>query len=459
MSKRPRHGGQPAPLLPDDVIVEHILTRVPAAAAVRFRAVCRAWRAVLTSDHFVQAHRAARAAGRPPEINGSSSTSPPSARELVTVSNLRARDLVLSGPCRGLTLLFQPGENEYHVCNLSTGEHVSLPLCEWPHRAVPYGPYVLSSAGLCFDPAAGEHTVVRLFEDWGKKQRCEVYGLRSGGGWRPFAAAGAVPPHVGKGLDGRPPVVLDGRFYWHINTLRNFPGEADRFATPEPILSLSVVGTPRFGWVPPPGERARHSFHLAELDGRLCAAVDRRLPVHQQYELWVLLPAAAAAAADDGGSSPSPSPRSLRCRISLASLPRPVRDGMSRGIRLLPIGSVGGGKQILLATSCHEVFAYDPEGNNVDRVFSVRDFLADAPREPELLLNIAMHEEWVTGVRHRPGAAGEEGNLKMKLGGSTVAARRGGPAEAEPRRDGVPTSSTAHHKLLMNPCNCHPPQM
>uniref|UniRef100_K3YZF5 F-box associated domain-containing protein n=1 Tax=Setaria italica TaxID=4555 RepID=K3YZF5_SETIT len=284
----------------------------------------------------------------------------------MTVGDLRAKDLVMSGtkPCRGLTLLFQPGESAYHVCNLYTGEHVSLPPCAWANRALPDGPYVLSSTGLGFDPAAGEHVVVRLFEDWRKQQRCEMYGLRSGG-WRPFA--GRVPPHAAKGLNGRPPVFLDLDggcfFYWHINTSFSFAGpEERRFGTPEPILSLSV-GTGQFRWVRPPEERVRHAFHLAELNGDLCAVVDTRLLV-EHYELWVRSTTA-------GSGSTVPSSWSLRCRIGLASLPRPMREALGRGFRVLPLGSSGG--KILLATSRHEVYAYDPERNSVDSVFSMQE--------------------------------------------------------------------------------------
>ncbi|CAL4889235.1 unnamed protein product [Urochloa decumbens] len=440
-SKRPRHG-QEAPVLPDEVIVEQILTRVPAADTVRFQAVCRPWRAALTSDHFVHAYQAVRtaaAAAQPPEIvfftraaAGSTAfyssrlkpTTPPrtcspapapAARELVTVGNLRANDLVLSGtkPCRGLTLLFQPRENAYHVCNLSTGEHVSLPPCSPARKEITDGPYVLSSTGLRFDTAAGEHVVVRLFEDLSKRQRCEVFGLRSGGGWHPLAGGRVpvpvpVPEHATKGLIGQPPVFLpaEGCFYWHIYTSFYFDGsEERRFATPEPIMSLSVA-TGEFGWVRMPEERARHAFRLGELDGELCASVDMRLIV-EQYELWVRTPAASW---------------SLRCRVRLGSLPRPMREALSRGNRVLPLGSWGG--KILLGTSWHEVYAYEPESNGVDRVFSVQDFM-DAPREPELLLNIAMHEETVASVRCRP-LAGDVGRLKMKLGRSTVASRGGG---------------------------------
>ena len=53
----------------------------------------------------------------------------------------------------------------------------------------------------------------------------------------------------------------------------------------------------------------------------------------------------------------------------------------------------------------------------------------DAPREPELLLNIAMHEETVTGVPCRLLAGDDVGNLKMKLGRTTVARQGGGPSD------------------------------
>ncbi|TVU33010.1 hypothetical protein EJB05_24782, partial [Eragrostis curvula] len=297
---------EPAPPLPDDVIVEHILTRVPAAAAVRFRTVCRAWRAALTSDHFVMAHhRALRAVGQPeivffaprPGAGGSGSTafytckldlatqpngsSSPldkavaSASELVTVGNMDASHLVLSGtkPCRGLTLLFQlhPCVSTYHVCNLSTGEHVSIPAPRTPAERcgsyIHHPCYVLSSTGLGFDPVAGEHKVVTLYEDRERQQRCEVYGLQSGG-WRP--CAGKVPPHAANGLVGRPPVFLDGCFYWHIDTLGN---------------------------------------------------------LYDEYKLWTRTA---------GPGSPPPS-WSLRLCINLASLPQPMRDHLDHGTRMLPL--------------------------------------------------------------------------------------------------------------------------
>lgn len=466
-SKRSRHFQEarapvvPPPFLPNEVILEQILTRVPAADTIRFRAVCREWRAALTSDHFVRAHQAVvRAAAQPPspeivffaptaagstttsfyssrlllttstaQQNGGSSSS---ARELVTVRDMPADDLVISGTklCRGLTLLFQPSVSAYHVCNLSTGEHVSLPPCPWARRVIADGPYVLSSTGLGFDRAANEHKVVRLFEDWNKQPHCEVYGLRSGGWWRP--CAGDVPPHAPRGLCSRPPVFVDGYLYWHMNTEMNFYGwEARSLATPEPILSLAV-DTEQFRWVHPPEERARYAFHLADLDGFLCAVVDTRLTVGQ-YELWTLT-AAAAAGSTTTATTAATSPWTLRCRISLASVvPRPMGDALRAGFRVLPLGSSPGG-EILLATSRHEVYAYDPESNRVRRAFSTNEFVDTLTRESELLLNIAVHEEWVTPVCRRRGAGDDVGKLKMKPGNRTVA-RQGGQGPTDRRRD------------------------
>ncbi|KAK3152471.1 hypothetical protein QOZ80_2BG0159300 [Eleusine coracana subsp. coracana] len=450
-SKTHRHG-QPAPLLPDDVIVEQILTRVPAAAAVRFQAVCRAWRAALTSDHFVQAHRRTfvRSDAHPeivffapkPNSRGSRSTAfykcklelttqqkngssssldEATARELVTVDDVRPHDLLPSAarPCHGLTLLFQPKPNadEYHVCHLSTAEHVSLPPCTPAKRWIPYRDapcYRLSSAGLGFDHVAGKHKVVRLYEDWEKQQRCEVYGLRSGG-WRPLA--GPVPLHAARGLDAfRPPVFLNGCFYWRVDieSRTRFSNQLEAVSsssTPEPILSLAV-DTEKFGWVRGPEQLTHQDFHLTELDASLCAVVDLR-HLAEQYELWTW-PAGSPAAS-----------WSLRCRIGLASLPRPVRDDLGRGIRVLPLASSFGGK-ILLATSRHEVHAYDPEKKSSDVVFSVNDFMSADLGDAGTLLNIFTHEESVTGVWHRPVAGNDAGRLlKMKIGSNVLARRQG----------------------------------
>jgi hypothetical protein len=102
---------------------------------------------------------------------------------------------------------------------------------------------------------------------------------------------------------------------------------------------------------------------------------------------------------------------------------------------MLPLGSSPGGN-ILLATSRHEVYAYDPESNRVHRAFSTNDFIDTLTRESELLLNIAIHEEWVTPICRRPGAGIDAGKLKMKPGNRTVA-RQGGRGPMDRGRDNV----------------------
>ncbi|GJN19317.1 hypothetical protein PR202_gb06580 [Eleusine coracana subsp. coracana] len=94
---------------------------------------------------------------------------------------------------------------------------------------------------------------------------------------------------------------------------------------------------------------------------------------------------------------------------------------------MLPLASSFGGK-ILLATNCNEVFSYDPDGNSVERIFAMQEFVDDPVTvKPELLLNIALHEESITGVHHhRRSTTGVNATqLKMKLGSSTVARRQG----------------------------------
>ncbi|OEL28010.1 hypothetical protein BAE44_0010970, partial [Dichanthelium oligosanthes] len=77
----------------------------------------------------------------------------------------------------------------------------------------------------------------------------------------------------------------------------------------------------------------------------------------QDRKLWTRTTAGS-------GSLPS---WSLRCRFNLQSLPRTIRNS-------LPLASSSGGK-ILLATSCHEVYACDPESSSAERVFSMEDFV------------------------------------------------------------------------------------
>jgi hypothetical protein len=408
---------------------------------VRFRSVCREWHAALTSDHFVAAHAARAAAARQPEILFFSPTGPGTAtsfyafslpvdrgaspvatpRELLTVGDLRGQNLVLSGnkPCRGLTLVFDVRSSEYYVFNLSTGEHVVLPPCEpaaeIEHRLPRFQqrfPLELSSTGLGFDPATGQHKVVRLFRNTFGQQKCEVCSPTASGVWRwRRCAGGDAPPGFACHLDGRPPVALDGYLYWLLHPSSFTDGSTRDPPHDAPILSLSV-GAERFGWVSTPPRLSWRIRHLTELDGSLCAVVHDRLVDNVLLLLtW--------------SREDSPS-WSLRCRVDVGSLPQPIRDELSGERQIIPLCSFTGAegkKKVLLATSRHKVFAYDTESGGAEDVFDMNCYV-DVPRrnsEAQLLVNIGLHEARIAGVG-RTLAGGTR--LQVKRGGDTVAGKR-----------------------------------
>ncbi|XP_020187531.1 putative F-box/kelch-repeat protein At1g12870 [Aegilops tauschii subsp. strangulata] len=431
---RPSHG-EPSPPLNQELIVDEILTRLPVAAAVRCRSVCRAWNAALASGHFVAAHAARAAAARHPEIVFFSPTekgvatsfyacslpedgdAPPAAaaRKLLSVGNLAGEHLVLTGkPCRGLTLVFDVRLSEYHVLNLSTGEHVSLPPCETAEEIAPVVPKLmllkrfpleLSSTGLGFDPATGQHKVVRLFRNIFGQQKCEVCSLTASGEWRwRRCAGGNAPPRFACYVDGRPPVALDGSLYWLLHR-RGCADDGSASWDPQqdaPILSLSV-GAERFGWVRTPPRLASRIRHLTNLDGSLCAVVHDRL-VDDVLLLVTWSP-----------SSPS---WSARCRIDVGSLPRPIRDELSGEREIVPLCSVK--KKILLATSRHKVYAYDTEQGAAEEVFDMNRFVDVPPHNSEsrLFVNIGLHEEDIG-----PKLAGDKW-LQVKRGRDMVIGKR-----------------------------------
>ncbi|KQK09213.1 hypothetical protein BRADI_2g46710v3 [Brachypodium distachyon] len=391
-----------------ELLFDEILTRLPAAAAVRARAVCRAWNAALTSDHFIAAHSARAAAARQPEIlffppslspaatslySCSLAGAPPAAaRELLTVGNLTGEHVVLLSrkTCGGLTLFWEVRASEYYVCNLSTGDHAVLPACE-PAAEIrtpfttrvprPCFPPEVSSAGLGFDPATGKHKVFRLFCNASGQQKCQVHDLRlpagSGGrGWRPCASD--PPPGVTSHVDGigTPPVALHGRLYWllHPQSLTGDDGSS-RGDNDAPILSLHV-GAERFAWVHTPPGLSRRISHLTGLDGALCAVVrDRNVLA---LLTW----------------SPSSAWWAMRCRIDLR--PAPAR-----------------------------FYAYDTELCSTEEVFSMQDYV-DVPRrhrEAPCFINIGLHEERIAGAGGTTTSSAGGKRLRVKLGGGKIGLR------------------------------------
>uniref|UniRef100_A0A0E0KXS2 F-box associated beta-propeller type 3 domain-containing protein n=1 Tax=Oryza punctata TaxID=4537 RepID=A0A0E0KXS2_ORYPU len=374
----------------------------------------------LTSDYFILAHRARAAAARHPELlffapPGAGNTTtfyacslrggepPAAARELLTIDYFSAKHAVMSPtPCRGLTLVSDGRAPRYYLLNLSTGDHVALPPCQpaaeldpdplaWlpggvtsylPSRT-PWDPFELSTTGLGFDTATGEHKVVRLFKKRNGEHVCEVYTLGKPGGWRP--CVGRVPASAANFLPALPPVFVNGYLYWLLRPAAPGDWQIRR------ILSFSV-GAEQFGSVYVPPRLSSRMRHLANLDGSLCAVFDNRIG-GDVYGLFTC---------SEPSSSPSPS-WSVRCSIYLQRLPREVSDELMEERVIVPLCTAGG--KILLATGHHKVFAYDAGRNTVERVFRMQEFVHvphDYLKAP-LLLNIGLHDECIADVHNGDG--------------------------------------------------------
>uniref|UniRef100_A0A0E0DL58 DUF1618 domain-containing protein n=1 Tax=Oryza meridionalis TaxID=40149 RepID=A0A0E0DL58_9ORYZ len=378
---------------------------------------------------FILAHRAraAAAARRHPELlffappdHRNTTTfyacslrggEPPAAeRELLTIDYFSAKHAVTSPtPCRGLTLVSDGRAPRYHLLNLSTGDHVALPPCQpaakakvhpdplaWLPRGTtnylpsmtPWHPFELSTTGLGFDTATGEHKVVRLFKRRNGEHVCEP------GGWRP--CAGRVPASAASILPAMPPLFVNGYLYWLLRPAA--PGDEQI----RRILSFSV-GAEQFGSVYVPPRLSSRMCHLANLG--VAGGV---------YGLFTC---------SEPSASPSPS-WSVRCSIYLNRLPREVSDELMEERVIVPLCTAGG--KILLATGRHKVFAYDAERNAVERVFRMQEFV-DVPGdclEARLLLSVGLHDECIADVHHN-GDGGGERMLFVNTGrrGNTVVKR------------------------------------
>ncbi|CAD6257759.1 unnamed protein product [Miscanthus lutarioriparius] len=217
-------GGGPS--LPEDLLIWEILTRLPVKPLLRCRAVCRSWRRRLTSDaKFLLAHHRRQASlplltswdedtheRRIDVLDHRTGERHPVGR---TTGRTAASeddfqdDLHVFASCDGLIVLHAYGGLE--ICNPATRQRAPLTRLHgaacisalYPHR--PSGSYRVLC---CFKRAEDGHAVYHVHTVGSGELRCVG---EPPGPWASGDLAMAVS--MMGFLD--PPVLADGRIYWH----------------------------------------------------------------------------------------------------------------------------------------------------------------------------------------------------------------------------------------------------
>uniref|UniRef100_A0ACD5U0N1 Uncharacterized protein n=1 Tax=Avena sativa TaxID=4498 RepID=A0ACD5U0N1_AVESA len=324
-SSKRRKAGMPScrASVAEDIVTE-VLLRLPIKSVVRFRAVCRSWAKLLSSEEFCRLHRAiTKAAGVSFKLMYFSPTLKfdataayscslsPGRRDnqlLFTLDHAHGSwvEVLTPAPCHGLNLLCDARAKAYYICNAATRAVARLP----PSRDAAAAHMI--STGLGFDAHTREYKVVRLI-DWNCRShaqdtiRCEVYtpGGKHGDCWRPAArglpfvlrryAASAVYNAKEKRL---PPVFANGFLHWLIQPYHVFErtrGAILYFSVTEEIFRCVRKLPTRasdFGQKPfhLPFAPQTPAGHLVEMDNQLCLVRDlRNDPYRSTLEIWRLL--------------------------------------------------------------------------------------------------------------------------------------------------------------------------
>uniref|UniRef100_A0A453JK65 F-box domain-containing protein n=1 Tax=Aegilops tauschii subsp. strangulata TaxID=200361 RepID=A0A453JK65_AEGTS len=391
--------------IPYEMIIE-VLQWLPVKSVFRFRAVCRSWAVLLSSDEFrclhMTAAKDARRQAPPPQLlyisptttfdsttvyscsfSPSSSSNRPRDRGdlLFTIEGARGNcvEVVTPVPCRGLTLLYDAIGAAFYICNTATRAATRLPASTEERAA-------RSAAGLGFDAQTDEYKVVRLISRLCHQEdmvRCEIYtpGGRSGDRWRP--PAGGVPLSLHQfvyaavknaELNKLPPVFANGCLHWLMRP-------ASFTTTPSvAVVSFSVteetftcLRSPPF-WVPgaPPIRYGLSKEQLVEMDDQLCLVRDTRNTIlyANVLEIWKL-------------PDYSSGDWLLSHRINLSShLARDLRESqILRVIGCFGINSSSPRKKIVITTSKHKIFdkyqkmvhTYDPRSEALETILSITE--------------------------------------------------------------------------------------
>ncbi|CAL4962850.1 unnamed protein product [Urochloa decumbens] len=263
--------GLPLPYIPDGLIFK-ILARLPTKSVIRFRSVCKAWLAIISSQPFVDAHLEISKL-RPTMLIVPGEYSYRPEREGKTAfwmrfykynnGSIRAELVHSEQFPRGIAQWTQPlhcdgliltltRDQEIMIRNPLTGEFIFLPKGSHnnnKHHRVGFG----------FDPCSSKYKVARFFyqREYGTSEstcRFEVLTLGSNL-WRqtadpPYPILAVTPAHV------------CGFIYWRVD----LPLEMD----PKVLVRFSLADE-TFSLIPYPPCNAR-PVGFIELDSKLCCS-------------------------------------------------------------------------------------------------------------------------------------------------------------------------------------------
>ncbi|KAK3144970.1 hypothetical protein QOZ80_4AG0320530 [Eleusine coracana subsp. coracana] len=365
--------------IPHDLVISEVLTRQPTKSLLRFKSVCRSWRAAVEDPAFVRRHLELSRARTPPSLvviprdeddaNDESESEGVSFHRLLLddpadvalmfekallPDHLGMTNAIVPTHCDGLIALATP-TGQVFVCNPATREFVALPpstrdvSIESPAVAIGY------------DSWRDRYIVARYFyrtyDDECEEDAADIgheiftLGEEEDSSWTPTAD----PPHA---IRPARPICTRNAFYWSTHNLK-----------PKNALLRFGLRDRAFDVVPfPPATDFNHCVdNVAELGGKLCYV---NTATKTAFDVWV---------ADDEGDG---GPRwLLRCRVDFDLFLFGEAVGAEA---MIPVADFG--DEVLLAADYRTLYSYDARQDSVVRVVDLEDELeydtADGDEEP-----------------------------------------------------------------------------
>ena len=205
----------------NEEIVMEILLRLPVKSLIKFNCVCRGWRDLINSRHFINMHLCLAQSTEyiivkrlrdEDNKNVLSFHSPADESLLAAAPELELPELdeanwplQLIGPCNGIVCLRDFHEG-IHLCNPMTRKFRTLPQSSFGSP----GGFLRQThvVGLGFDSTIDDYKVVRIFESSLYDFRAEIYNL-STDSWRQVDAI--LPPVI---LRDCFDLLFNGFFHW-----------------------------------------------------------------------------------------------------------------------------------------------------------------------------------------------------------------------------------------------------